>query len=178
MRVGITGAQSTGKSTLLNDLTQLSIFQDYTVCSGLTRTLAKQGFAINEAGDDDTQLAVMNQHRNNLVYENMLTDRTALDGLVYTAWLHSQGKISEKVLTMVEEIFDSLIDNYDIVFYIKPEFDLEDDGERSNDLNFRDDIAELFEDFIEHLNLDVVLLTGSREQRVKQVIDTMKSMQK
>ena len=37
MRIGITGAQSVGKTTLLNALRSEKLFDDYTICDEVTR---------------------------------------------------------------------------------------------------------------------------------------------
>lgn len=173
-KIGITGAQSCGKTTLLNDLLELDFFKGYNVCNEVTRTLAARGFAINEAGNDATQLAIMDVHTDNLKHENMLTDRTAIDGLVYTAWLRLKENVSSKTLQTVEGIANELIPQYDIIFYVKPEFDIEDDGVRSVNVAFRNEIAELFEGAILIKKLKLVPLTGSREERVQQVIAAIK----
>lgn len=175
MKVGLSGAQSTGKSTLLIDLQKESFFQDYKICNEVTRELAAKGFQINEAGTDETQEAVMRVHEDNLKNKNMLTDRTALDGLVYTNWLYQKGNVSSETMQKVERKFYELISQYDLIFYIKPEFDLHDDGVRSPDTKFRDEIAIIFGDFIQTFNIKVIQITGSREDRVTQVLDTIRS---
>lgn len=179
MKIGITGAQSCGKTTLLNDLLKKKEFEGYTVCNEVTRTLAKKGFEINEAGNDATQLAIMDVHIDNLKNENMITDRTALDGYVYTAYLEYTGQVSSDVLIAVHKIFIDIIDEYDIIFYVKPEFDIEDDGVRSANPKFREDIARIFDGAIEQNKSrfkKLVPLSGTPEQRVQQVLKAIKKV--
>jgi len=67
-------------------------------------------------------------------------------------------------------IYNSLYDKYDIIFYTDPaDVELVDDGERSADKKFRNDIINSFEDRIKELN-NVVVLTGTVEER----LDTVK----
>ena len=41
--------------------------------------------------------------------KNMITDRTVLDGLVYTKWLRQGGKIREETMEMAYGVFNKLI---------------------------------------------------------------------
>ena len=171
MKIGICGAHSVGKTTLLNALRSEEFFKDYTIADEVTRKLKKRGMNINEAGDDLTQIAVMDSHIvNAFLYNNMLTDRTAVDGYVYTAWLWSEKKVSDETLEYANTVMHRLIPQYDIIYYIKPEFDIADDGVRSTDQKFRDDIAGLFEVTIQNNNIPVQTLTGSVRNRVEQAI--------
>jgi len=80
MRIGITGAQSVGKTTLLNALRSEKLFKDYAICDEVTRRVKSYGLPINEGGTDTTQRLIMNEHiYNAFMHEDMLTDRTALD---------------------------------------------------------------------------------------------------
>jgi len=176
-KIGITGSQSCGKTTLLNDLAELEIFKGYTICNEVTRSLAAKGFTINEGGNDATQRAIMDVHNDNLQHSDMLTDRTAIDGLVYTIWLWKQGNVTTSTVQVISHVADALIPDYDIIFYVKPEFDIEDDGVRSASVTFRDEIATLFEEVIAKKNLQLVPLTGSREERVQQVLTAVKDKQ-
>ena len=62
MRIGITGAQSVGKTTLLNALRSERMLSQYTVCDEVTREIKEMGFDINEAGSDLTQILIMQKH--------------------------------------------------------------------------------------------------------------------
>ena len=105
MKIGITGAQSVGKTTLLNALRSEKKFKTYAICDEVTRELIKLGLDINEAGSDLTQELIMQKHVFNVfMYNDMLTDRTALDGLVYTAYLHLHKKVSKDTLDIVKAI--------------------------------------------------------------------------
>tara|TARA_B100000287_G_C19956180_1_gene512536 strand:- start:152 stop:478 length:327 start_codon:yes stop_codon:yes gene_type:complete len=104
------------------------------------------------------------------MYSDMLTDRTALDGLVYTAYLHLHKKVSKDTLDIVKAIYDKIIHEYDYIFYIPPEFNIVDDGVRSIDPNFRDEIVELFEGYISEMPREIVRLSGSVRERLDQIM--------
>lgn len=174
MRIGITGAQSVGKTTLLNALRSEKLFHGYAICDEVTRRVKSYGLPINEGGTDTTQRLVMQEHIVNVfMHEDMVTDRTALDGLVYSTYLYKHGKISQNTLQYVTEIFDKLWSQYDHVFYIEPEFDIVDDGTRSVDVGFRDEIADLFEITIEKKKLSMHRVKGSVRNRVTSIMDIL-----
>ena len=172
MRIGITGAQSVGKTTLLNALRSEKLFKDYVICDEVTRRVKGYGLPINEEGTDNTQRLIMNEHIVNVfMYGNMLTDRTALDGLVYSTYLYKNNQINTSTMAYVKEVFNKVWHSYDFVFYIEPEFEIVDDGVRSINKQFRDEIADLFEATIEKEKLNMLRVKGSVRNRVNTIID-------
>ena len=174
MRIGITGAQSVGKTTLLNALRSEKLFQSYAICDEVTRRVRGYGLPINEEGTDTTQRLIMNEHVYNVfMFDNMLTDRTALDCLVYTTWLYKSNQVGISTMRHVKEVFNKVWPKYDHIFYIEPEFDPVDDGVRSVDISFRDEIAELFESTIEKEKLSMHRVKGSVRNRVNSIMDLL-----
>lgn len=177
MRIGISGAQSTGKTTLLNALRSEPFLKSYDVCNEVTRKVASYGLPINESGTDATQQLIMNQHIVNLfMHDKMITDRTSLDGYVYTCYLREHSKVNRETLSYAREVMLKTLPCYDILFYIAPEFDVEDDGIRSTNLVFRDQIVNLFNETINKFNIPVINLTGSVRERVQKVLATIEAM--
>jgi len=172
MRIGITGAQSVGKTTLLNALRSEDMFKDLVICDEVTRRVKGYGLPINEAGNDITQRLIMNEHVVNVfLYDNMITDRTVLDGLVYSSYLLKNRKVSIDTFRYVYDVYTKVTPYYDYIFYIEPEFDIENDGTRSVDVEFRNEIASLFESLIYQHKMDVIRIGGSVRNRVNQIID-------
>lgn len=173
MIVSFTGAQSTGKTTLLNQMRNWECLKDYTFIDEITRNIEKKGMSINEKGNDDTQTAIMHAHIENLKKgNNLVLDRCSLDGVVYTHYLYLHGKVSKDTFDYARQVFFETCLKYDKIFYLKPEFDIVEDGVRSNSVQFRDEIANIFEGYIADLNLrryNVVELTGSVEERLEAV---------
>lgn len=176
-KIGICGTHSTGKTTLLNALRSEKVFKDYTVCDEVTRTIKALGIPINENGTDTTQRLVMNQHIVNLaLYENMLTDRTVIDGLAYTEWLYERGNLSTETLDYANLVTRTIASDYDIIFWLIPEFDIVNDGVRSVDKGFRDQVHDKFKTIITSgmLGVDVVKVTGSVRERVDTILKECK----
>ncbi len=182
MIVSFTGAQSTGKTTLLNELKKWKEFEDYVFIDEITRNVSKLGMNINEKGDDATQTAIMNAHIENLKKgDNLILDRCSLDGVVYTHYLYSHGRVSKDTFEYARQVFIETCLKYDKIFYLKPEFDIVDDGVRSNSVQFRDEIASIFERYIAEFNLrkwNVVEISGSVEERLEAIKKVMSTPMK
>lgn len=130
------------------------------------------GLRINEDGDEITQLIINSEHLKNLHTHKFITDRCLIDSLAYTWYLYETGdSISMEVYDAIEHCTLKYIDRYDLIVYIEPEFELEDDGVRSIDIGFRDNMHELFNELIETYlkRVNVIKVTGTVEERVEQI---------
>lgn len=174
MRVSFTGAQSTGKTTLLNKCKE--VYKDYKFVDEVTRYVRRTyDVKINEIGGTETQLYILAEHIKNHLRgdENLILDRCILDGYVYTKYQVLYGKVKEDVLQAFNGVYNVLMDKLDYIFYTDPaDVKLVDDGERSVDFKFRDDIIKLFEDVITYKmspknKEKIVRLSGTVEQRMK-----------
>jgi len=172
-----TGSHSTGKTTLLRIMKQDRRFANWLFIDEITRNIARSGIAINEQGDDKTQQLVIESHWNNMKfvegYEGKILDRWALDGFVYTKYLHNHGRVCDSTLEKSLNQLLYLKDRMTGIFYIRPEFDLVADGVRSENEQFRKDVADLFEQCIEQFNIKVILLQGTIQQRYNTILEHM-----
>jgi len=174
MKIAFTGAHGTGKTTLLNKLKHEPMFNlEYEYIDEITRRMTKKGLKINEGGDDMTQLLIMNSHVSNILKDKSIMDRCALDGVVYTRCMYEKGQISDWVMDFAEKVHERLIGEYDYIFYLTPEFGVEDDGVRSVDVGFQRQILKLFEQYILECEVPVIHLTGSVENRIKQIKESI-----
>lgn len=167
MKIAITGAQSTGKSTLLRFLKKDADLQGFDFIEELTRQIAAKGIDINEAGSNMSQIFTVTIHAENIMKKHFISDRCALDGLVYTKWLYDNKKVDKWMLDYAVGVAKEVLPKYDYIFYLPAEIPIEDDGVRSSDKEFRDSILELFEYYIEKFELDVITLSGSVAERAK-----------
>jgi nicotinamide riboside kinase len=167
MKIAISGAHSQGKTTLVKALQDSGLLSEYKFKTSLTRGLQEAGFNINENGDDVTQLMVMAKHYQFLKEKgDIVYDRCALDGYAYSKALLKEGRI----LNVINSLFSEMIDKYDIIFYVEPELPLIEDGQRTIDKDFFNEVVMCFNFCIETFCVPVVRLSGSVEQRVSQVI--------
>jgi nicotinamide riboside kinase len=182
MLIGFTGAQCTGKSTLLSRCSELKgineAFHNFNFVQEVTRKVKREGHKINLDGNDITQLMILNEHLNNhTLKHDMLLDRCILDGYVYTSCLARMGKVSEWITTYACNLLNLLIDKIDVIFYTQPEdVPLVADGTRSVDLNFRQDIINRYEDLFaqDYYWMDkVVRLSGTVEDRMGTILETI-----
>lgn len=167
MRIAITGAQSTGKSTLLRFLKNDDDLKGFEFIDELTRKIAAKGININEEGSNMSQIFTVTIHAENIVKDHFISDRCALDGLVYTKWLFDQGKVDQWILDYAVGVAKEVIPRYDYIFYLPPEIPIEDDGIRSADVKFRDDIVALFEKYTRELDIKLIELSGSVKDRAR-----------
>jgi len=106
MIITFTGAQSSGKSTLLSKMKEDEYFKDWSFEPEITRGLKeKYGLAINEAGDNFTQCVTINSHIDNYLRnkdKNCVFDRCAVDALVYTTYQFYTKKIDKELCEYAE----------------------------------------------------------------------------
>ena len=102
MLISFTGAQSSGKTTLLNHLNDHSNVVPWKVIPEVTRKLKRQGFNINDDSSNyiDTQIAILADHLNNIFSYantdmNTILDRCIVDGYIYTRYFRREGKVDE-----------------------------------------------------------------------------------
>ena len=179
MLISFTGAQSSGKTTLLDHWKDC---RDYwNVIPEVTRKLKRQGFEINDDGCDyiDTQTAILVDHLNNIFsYTNTdmdtILDRCLVDGFIYTRYFRMEGKVDEFTDKMFSRMIKRYISKYDYIFYTSPyDVALINDGERSMSESFRNKIIRLYEELILDKYPNVFVLEGSVETRYNKMIEIM-----
>lgn len=187
MLIGFTGAQCTGKTTLLNLLKKKLNSSEWNFVPEVTRKVMREGLKINEAGDDVTQLFILKEHLQNHVVdanEKWVLDRCILDGYVFTRWLYEQGSVEKWVMNYACNLLGMLGERLDHILYTEPDdIPIEDDGERSINVQFRNDIVNIYEDIMEYSmstpgkdtwRNKIVRLSGSVEQRMNTIESILK----
>jgi predicted ATPase len=195
MRISFTGAQSTGKTTLLRECCNNKFFRKYHCVKEVTRKVARErNVNINETGSDVTQLFILNEHlHNHHVRGDALLDRCIVDGWVYTNYLECNHKVSEWVSDYAYNMYQLLLPKLDIIFYTEPgDVPVEDDGQRSVDIQFRDDIIDSFENEMNYLQNcydtpvlpfhedfpQIIRLSGDVPTRMSTIFKTIKDYDK
>ena len=188
MIFSFTGAQCTGKTTLLKHLYKENGDYPFLFIPEVTRLIKREyNMPINESGDDLTQMLIMTEHVRNIFRDradyivrgvHQILDRCALDGIVYSHYLLDKGKINRATYDACDLIYKKLINKYDVIFYTShKDVELVDDGERSVDKIFREDIIGLFDMYMQYNIIEkgprVVHLKGSVEERLKTIKSTL-----
>ena len=189
MVISISGAQCTGKTTLINALKNIDLFKEETVFMGSpSRKANDQGVKINSQADYLSQMWIYVTYVKDFIEafqkmpRNIVSDRCLLDVLCYTEYIqknklvdpHLRSKWAELVDTITQNLFE-LEDYYDCHIILHPEFELIEDGVRSTDKDFQREIDKLFiknvrmlQDFSPN---KILYVTGSVEERVDQIIN-------
>ena len=172
MLISFTGAQSTGKTTLLEVCKER--YSGFTFVDEVTRKVKREyGVNINEIGSDETQLLILAEHiKNHMLPGDTILDRCIFDGYVYTKYLHEIDQVSKPVLDMFVTAFDYLYGRLDYIFYTEPgDVKLVDDGVRSNNNEFRNSIIKSFERLMDTYmdSRKIVRLKGTVEERLQTI---------
>ena len=180
MLISFTGAQSSGKTTLLHHWSECQ--NHWNVIPEVTRKLKRQGFEINDDSGNyiDTQIAILTDHLNNIfsyantTYTDTILDRCIVDGFIYTRYFRMEGKVDEFTDKMFTRMFKRYISKYDYIFYTSPyDVALINDGERSMSESFRSKIIKLYEEVVLDKYPNVFVLEGSVETRYNKMIEIM-----
>ncbi len=176
MKIALSGTHSTGKTTLMNILISHEKLKNFRFKYGLTRQLIKYGVNINSNGNDVTQAIIITDHWNRSELEgNIFYERCSLDGYVYTKVLHEMGGVSENIFQYAKVMLEQTIKNYGVILYLKPEFDIINDGVRDTNVLFRDKIYKCFEETIKEYNINVIHITGGVKERINQILKVIKN---
>lgn len=177
MRLCISGAQCTGKTTLMNLIENSGEFSDYTFFYEIVRKLAsEENIRINDDSHHHSQMRIFEEHYKNIEKSsNFISDRCALDALVYSKWgfLHDKFTTTEHIEHLIA--FDKCIKHYDVIFYLPIEFDVVDDGFRSLNTQFRNEIDELFVALAARHGVHLVKLSGSPQEKFETFCKTIKT---
>lgn len=176
MKIAISGAQCTGKTTILNKLYEL--YPNWVYFKNVVRDIANKGIPINDLGTNDTQKAIMDAHIDNLSHAKIdktyVYDRCLLDWFAFTNDLFKNNKISQEQFEYFEYNFKKNINSYDIIFYLEPEFEIVDDGFRSTNKEYQNQIVNEFRNVIEKYRVQVIKVSGSVKERINLIIKTIK----
>lgn len=174
-KYAITGAHCTGKTTLVEAIKNLDNKNKYEYITSMTREAKQLGYKINEQGNDETQLYILNKHLERLVINKpCVLDRSMIDGYTYTKILYETGNISDLVMKYAKSLINvEYMNRYTKIFYLPPTLQLVNDGLRSVEPEFRKHVINTFDSIIQSATLFmpelVSIIDGSVEQRVHAV---------
>lgn len=177
MIISISGTHCTGKSTLVELLKNDPTFKDAIFLKSSGRALAKANprIKVNEDGDFFTQFYQMTRDCQQLleVMDKPLVvcDRSYIDTLVYSQYLHEKGKLSIYQMDLLKGMalmMDALV-HFDKVFLLKPSFDLKEEENRSMNVDFQKDVYNMFDELqIQESNWEY--LPNETELRIQRIV--------
>jgi predicted ATPase len=180
LRYAISGSHCTGKTTLVKALQDKDIFGKYMYITSMTREAQQLGYKINEQGNDETQLYILNKHLERLVATKpCVLDRSIIDGYTYTKILYESGNISDTVMKYAKGLLNvEFMNRYTKIFYLPPTLQMVNDGLRSTEPEFRKHIISVFDNIIQCASLFipdlVTTIDGTVEERVRSVNNYLK----
>lgn len=167
-----TGAQGTGKTTILNHFRE----NGANVITEVVRNLSKQGVPINEQGTQEGQATIFNEYVRLLSEQKQyISDRGLTDVIAYSCCAQESGRIdADFVRKQIDVLKQFTKDNPDVVYFYFPiEFPVVNDGVRSTDEAFRIKVDAYILDLLERVGLPYVKVTGTVEERIKIVENTI-----
>jgi len=165
MKLGLTGTQSVGKSTLAKALKNLPEFANYEVATERSKYLRDQGIALNSDSTIKGQLVFAAERSLELMKENIITDRTVYDVSAFTL---SAKSIEWQTKIKFTKLIMQLHKEYDVIIYVSPEgIEIEDNGVRTTDSEYRDKIDNVIKEMlIEWPPVKLIEVKGTTEERI------------
>lgn len=178
LKIAFTGSHCTGKTTLLNDVKDA--LQSNIVVNDVTevaRKIIEKGYPLNMDATIDSYVHYINDQ---LEAEKtkmegcdvFISDRTLLDPVAY-AMVNSKlprPYIPQYFIEMMKNIWLMEKEKYDIYIYFPVEFELEMDGVRPFDENYRRQIDDMIVKLLEDNGIKYVKITGNREERTNYLL--------
>lgn len=172
MKIGLCGTVSVGKTTLVNSLKELEIFKEYHTATERSKYLRDLGIPLNTDSTVRGQFVFMAERASELLYDNLITDRTIWDVCAFTLSAKSIEWGDKEQLVKTAAL---LMPYYDVVFYVSPEgIPIEDNGVRAIDPEYRWQIDMVIQALLkEYPPKKLINISGSNEERILQIKEAL-----
>ena len=170
MKIGFCGTVSVGKTTLVKAIKELPEFKHYTFATERSKYLRDLGIPLNTDSTLKGQTIFLAERCSELLYENVITDRTIIDVMAFTMCASSIDVYHKDAF---EEYASRFIEEYDWIFYVSPAgVEIEDNNVRATDPNYRDQIDDMIKYLISaklnNIN-NFGIISGTTEDRLRQI---------
>jgi hypothetical protein len=153
MRIGISGTQNIGKSTVIKDfMAKWDMYE--TPEKSYRDVLVEKGLPCNQETTPETQTIILNHLCDQVLMtqrlDNIITDRTPYDALAYSMWAHGKGikGFDEAFIQGQIALAREASSFYDIIFHIPivegHDVKIVDDNLRDTDPDFREEMDNIF----------------------------------
>ena len=172
MRIGLAGTMSVGKTTLAKALGEIDQFKDYNVQTERSKYLRDLGIPLNTDSTLPGQFVFLAERATELLYSNIITDRTIWDVCAFTLGAKSIDEFDKR--TFVEAAM-MLRNQYDLVVYVSPNgVEVEDNGVRTTDLDYRNKIDTVIKLSLEEFKpKKLITVAGTTEQRIATILQNI-----
>jgi len=175
MKIGFCGTVSVGKTTLVNAIKELPEFSHYTFATERSKYLRDLGIPLNTDSTLKGQTIFLAERCSELMYDNLITDRTIIDVIAFTKSAKSINILDKDKF---EQYASTFLGEYDYIFYISPEgLPIENNGVRETNPEYRDLIDFTIQSVInrhDHKLKNVNVLEGTTEERIQQILNVIK----
>ena len=172
MRIGLAGTMSVGKTTLAKALGELDQFKDHNVQTERSKYLRDLGIPLNTDSTLNGQFVFLAERATELLYPNIITDRTIWDVCAFTLGAKSINDFDKRTFVEAAMMFRN---QYDLVIYVDPHgIVMEDNGVRETDLHYRRKIDEVIKmSLAEYLPKKLITVEGTTEQRISTILQNI-----
>ncbi len=172
MKIGFCGTMSVGKTTLVNALKELPEFKGYNFATERSKYLNSLGIPLNHKTTIEGQTIFLAERVTELMQEKIVTDRTILDVMAFTNCATHTSYIDADAFETYAKRF---LYQYNYIFYISPEgLDIEDNGIRETNLEYRNEIDETIQKLLSKHRPVFYTISGTTEERIKQILKVIK----
>ncbi|MCX6751767.1 MAG: ATP-binding protein [Candidatus Nomurabacteria bacterium] len=166
MKIAITGAQGVGKTTLAKQINK--DYPDFKILPEAARLAKESGYNLDQTATAETELWLIAKQ---IELENgegkWVADRCGIDILAYIHHLFSE---ESDLIEFATKTLVPKFSNYDLVLYLPSgEFSIEDDGVRTTDIKFQQDIDQRIRDILEKHEIPFIKIVGTPEERLAKV---------
>ena len=172
MKIGLAGTMSVGKTTLARALGELEQFKDYSVQTERSKYLRDLGIPLNTDSTLPGQFVFLAERASELLYENIITDRTIWDVSAFTLSAKSINEFDKRHFV---EAAMTLKEYYDLVIYVSPRgVSIEDNGIRETDLGYRVKIDNVIQLALEEYRpKKLITVEGTTEERINTILQNL-----
>ena len=187
----VIGSQNTGKSSFIKDfITTSSKFglsaPFVTDECDYRKIIEEKKLNINREGNLESQRVIfdcLSQQVINSIrnpdFKNVIFDRSPIDALVYTIYLHHQGKVAKEAIDQMKYEVSKFVQLYDAIIYIPlsccENVKVVDDKFRDTDPEYRRYVDKLFSDVLNELYIGedgkLIEIYGNRQERLEMFHD-------
>lgn len=172
--INFTGAQGTGKTTILKALQQDPAFKEFDFVTEVVRNFVKEkGLKINQDGTTQTQELLFQAYSDSLEKKtSYVSDRCIIDVCAYTEDGCARNKKDPAWRALLQEQFNevkSLKEKLGYVFYFPIEFPLVNDGVRSMNEEYQEWIDKYICNVLQLCDIPYTVVSGTVEQRIRTI---------